>query len=769
MIQHYLTVAFRNMRKYKMQSVISIVGLSVGFTCFALASLWIRYEMTYDHFHRDVERIYHVRPVEKPSDTQRISSPWFLAKFLKETFPEIEASCKVEIREKTLLLIDENTQYVTNALVDSAFLKMFDVRLIEGNPDFLIEGSKKIAITEAQSRLMFGDKSPLGEILNINFENNTRTICAVVSTPKKHSNIYFQFLEGTTNESQWAYHTGETFIKLNKNTDTKGLARKLHDYKIEFANSGYENFQMTPLTSLRYKDSNVETQVKFQYLLLFAVIGLLVIICSLFNYMTLFVSRFRIRRRELALRTVLGASGKSLFVLFATEYLSVLLFALMLGLLFINISLPAFSEMSEIDPDTSGIYLEMILYIGSITLLSMGVFFVLTRLFSKQTLNASIKKINKNVFRGASIIAQLIISIGFIFCTVVMLKQIYFLQHVDMGADFRHTFYLDISPRPDMKAMENQLKQIPEIEDVLSGNLLALPYGVYTTITLEKSEDFPVEIPKEGLLIETWEMMKTNIDFYRMRLIAGDWVDENDPKENIMINEAAAKAFGWKDPVGHSFDYFMLNRKKLESEKVRCIIKGVLKDISILPTVPVNPAIFIVVDEKGITRPRSNYFLLRYQGNWKTVKNKIEQLVKKDAPNAFLTFRNADEEYANYIKSENVLLKLLSFVSFVCVIISVFGFFSLISLSCEERRKEIAIRKINGATMNDILKMYFKTYFSLLIIGAVIAFPIGYYIMRQWIEKYVKQTEISAWIYLLILFVMAFVIILCVGWRVYKA
>jgi ABC-type antimicrobial peptide transport system permease subunit len=105
----------------------------------------------------------------------------------------------------------------------------------------------------------------------------------------------------------------------------------------------------------------------------------------------------------------------------------------------------------------------------------------------------------------------------------------------------------------------------------------------------------------------------------------------------------------------------------------------------------------------------------------------------------------------------------------VCIIISVFGVFSLISLSCEERRKEIAIRKINGATMKDILAMFFKTYFSLLIIGAIIAFPIGYYIMKQWIEKYVKQTDISAWIYLSIIFIMAFVIVLCVGWRVYKA
>jgi ABC-type antimicrobial peptide transport system permease subunit len=237
-----------------------------------------------------------------------------------------------------------------------------------------------------------------------------------------------------------------------------------------------------------------------------------------------------------------------------------------------------------------------------------------------------------------------------------------------------------------------------------------------------------------------------------------------------MINEAAAKAFGWTDPIGHGFNHSVMNRN-WEFEKVRFVVKGVLKNISILPTKPVNPTVYIVEkDRDAISVNSSNFVLLRYrEGRWKMVKDKVEQLVKKDAPNAILEVKNADEEYADYIKSDNILLKLLSFVSIVCIIISIFGFFSLISLSCEERRKEIAIRKINGATMRDILKMYFKTYFLLLVIGSIIAFPPGYYIMKQWLEKYVKQAEISAWIYITILLVMAFVIVLCVGWRVYKA
>jgi ABC-type antimicrobial peptide transport system permease subunit len=130
---------------------------------------------------------------------------------------------------------------------------------------------------------------------------------------------------------------------------------------------------------------------------------------------------------------------------------------------------------------------------------------------------------------------------------------------------------------------------------------------------------------------------------------------------------------------------------------------------------------------------------------------------------------NTEEEYDKFLKSEKALIKLLSVVSAICVLICVFGFISLVSLTCEERRKEIAIRKINGATASDILAMFAKEYFLLLIIGAAIAFTIGYYIMQRWLEQYMIRTSIPAWIYLSIVFVMALVIVLCVGWQVYRS
>jgi ABC-type antimicrobial peptide transport system permease subunit len=270
-----------------------------------------------------------------------------------------------------------------------------------------------------------------------------------------------------------------------------------------------------------------------------------------------------------------------------------------------------------------------------------------------------------------------------------------------------------------------------------------------------------------------WECKVTPeiIDFYEFQLIAGEMLTEADPASLVLLNESAVKLFGWHEPVGKKFNDYT--------------VKGILKNVhNTAPTVPVKPLCFAKhtppksapqVESSGefvfrIVMHRT--FMLKYhEGTWESSKEKIKQLVKKEVPVAsrYLELYNVEEEYNKYLKSEYALIKLLSFVSIICILICVFGFVSMVSLTCEERRKEIAIRKINGATIGDILAIFIKEYSLLLIIGAVIAFSTGFFIMQRWLEQYVKQTNIPVWIYLSMLSVMALAIVLCVGWRVYKS
>ena len=437
MLIHYLKIAFRNLWKYKSQTLISVIGLAVGFTCFALATLWIRYEMTYDDFHEGADRLYLVgNESDMHSSGISVFTPYPLASYLKETFPEIEDASNTRFY-KGGIDVEEIRHEASVAWADSLFIRMFNIEVIAGNLDFIIPNSKKIAITDEWSKTLFGNDDPIGK--KISFLREEHTVCAVVNGWSKHSNYYFQVIVPNTPYQNWNSSSQSTFIRLKKGTDAAAFAKKIYDHKIEREPIVFTNILLTPLTDLRYNNPLNEAEIEYRYIIMFALAGGLVILCSMFNYLTLFVSRFRIRIKELAVRIVHGASGLSLFELLSVEFILTLIFSLLFGLLFIRLSLTPFRQLSNVFMDVSAIYGESLLYIIAIILFSLFVLFLIMATFRLQSLQASITRIKNNVFRKASVILQLIISIGFIFCTVVIIKQIYFMRHTDIGFDYKNT------------------------------------------------------------------------------------------------------------------------------------------------------------------------------------------------------------------------------------------------------------------------------------------------------------------------------------------
>ena len=258
-----------------------------------------------------------------------------------------------------------------------------------------------------------------------------------------------------------------------------------------------------------------------------------------------------------------------------------------------------------------------------------------------------------------------------------------------------------------------------------------------------------------------WNCEKT-VSFYNLKLLAGEMVKSTETNK-IMINESAVKALGMSDPIG----------KKLYQQTQASTIVGIIKDFHITaPTEPVQPYVLVARDilkGMGFSIGKGQILIKFHDGKWKELKNRIDSMFSREYPEVRYRLYNTEEEYAGYLKSEDALIKLLSFVAMVCVLIAAFGIFSLITLSCEQRRKEIAVRKVNGATIRDILIMFVKEYMLLLVIAGVIAFPVGYVLMKRWLENYVEQTVISAWIYFAIFCGIMVVIFACIGWRVWQA
>ena len=760
------------MWKYKSQTLISLIGLAVGFTCFALATLWIRYEITYDSFHKNAKQMYVVyEPSFLNLSGYSKRTGFKMASNLKETFPEIvNATSLYPFSDKSEITVNEAKFSAMIIRTDTSFFRMFDVKILEGSFDFLIQGSNKIAITKEKARQIFGNESPIGKTVSLS--SYEYTICAVVSDMSKRSNYIFDFIMPFEIEEYSDKFGAQTIIELFPGINIKLFEKKLYEHNIHIARDIYRsNYVMKPITKKRYLDPDIAKEVKFQHILIFAVSGLLVILCSLFNYLTLFVSRFRMRQKELALRVVCGASGGSLLMMMSVEFFLTLLFALVVGCALTQLLHKPFLILSEIQMDLPAIYRESLLYIACVILISLLLFWLILYILRKRSLNVSIRRSNTHLSRKISVIVQLIISIGFAFCAIVIIKQMYFLHHTDeLGFSFQNRGSVFITdPEANNGILANLLKQIPEITETVdagrASSLIGAVFKVPGTHIAKSWDEKPFDA--ENIEIRKAVVPSEYFSFYDLRLLAGEMLMNYDPDSLVMLNESAVRAFGWNEAVGKVIDKYT--------------VKGVIKNIyNFAPTIEAKPIFYSKKIHLNMTihmfDSDVNYMfrtiLFKYQeGMWKSCKEKIELVIKEydssNVGNAII--KNDEEEYNIFLKSESALIKLLSFVSVICILICLFGFVSLVSLTCEERRKEIAIRKINGATSGDILAIFAKEYLLLLFIGAVIAFTAGYFIMQRWLEQYVKQTSIPVWIYLSIVIVMAFVIFLCVGWQVWRA
>lgn len=754
MFKHYLKIALRNLRKHKLQSVISIVGLAIGFVCFSLSSLWLRHEMSYDNFHQDAEHIYIVRFTD-PTRPNGLSSitPYPLAGYLEKTFPEIKAACSVRERSMPAFEPEAIQERHSSVGIDSAFLKVFDIQTVEGNINSLIQ-ENDIIITSSLSKKLYGNKSCIGLTLKDKF-GNQYTIKAVVKDWPKNTNIPFEHIHKMEVIPEWNSSSYQTYIRLKSNTDAIAFGKKLSEHKL--SNTVRDvNMEITALTSLHYTKPNVAEEVKFSHILFLFIASVLVIVCSLLNYLTMFINYIYTRSKELAMRKANGASNNSLSLLLGTDFLFTLFLSVILGGVMIEWIFPGFKELADIKLSNQDIYIQLTGYIVAVTLVSIVIVSFPVIHIQQKTLHQSISgetsKNGKNLFRKVSITIQLIISIGFIFCTAIFVKQIYHLNNTDLGFERRNIGRINRTyPYMDLMPFADELQKIPTITSVLKENSAFL-YSYGSSSFSTKSWDGKKD--DESYNFEMMQVVPEFFNFYEMKIIQGVGFNETTPRLEVVINEAAARQCGWNNAIG---------KKIYDQNNTTRTVIGVVKDFYIeSPGMQPRPIVINRTD---------NPYVFDYkfrEGTRKQTEEAIGKLLKSKNPDIYYTFSYMDDVYRDYCKSEQTLLKLLGFLSLVCVIIAIFGIFSLVTLTCEQRRKEIAIRKINGATISNILFIFIHEYLTLLIISAVVAFPAGYLITKPWMEQYVKQTTINWWVYASILFFIAICICFTIFSQVWK-
>ncbi len=759
MIVHYLKVAVRNLLKYKTQSIISILGLAIGLACFVLSAFWVRYEMTFDTFHRDAERMYLVGiDISIWGKQYEDNVPYSFGAHYQQICPEIEDWCMFSYNEiptlKEKTVIDIPCIYP-----DSTFLDMMDIQVLEGNPNFYLE--KEIALTERMAMDFFGTTHAIGkEVYTGN--GNMMKVGAIVSEWGTHSNYPYRFLA----QFLGADNHYSLLIKVRKGTDIEALTQKMNENLPATADKEIKGFFMTPLTKLHYdkeyaKQSNAS--FKYEHIIYFSITGLLIITCALVNFLSICVDRFRTRRREMGLRKVCGASGLSLFLLLATELLFTILISFMVGMVVVECLLGSFIDYATIGETRDSVYVNCILYnAGSAALIFAIALICLLFLQRFSTQSALQAKSSGNYFRKGSLIVQLVCSLFFITCTLLMQIQIHHLRYTETGMDYQCRGAVSLWMNVDMNVWHKKIAELPMIEETVEPKywpLLSMGAGQMRKVTHWDGLDAPLEEP---FYINDISAGKDLFDFYNMTLLSGNWITETSKDNEVVLTESTAKRFGWSatEAIG----------KQFYSGKENIEVIGVMKDCAYKsPTERMPYTAFYNTYQEKYSWGRA-FVLFKYKpGTWEECRKRIEEMQQAEAPNKKLFLFSEDEKYNSYLKSEDALSTLLGFASIVCILISIFGIYSLVTLTCEYRRKEIAIRKVNGAKMSDILGIFAKEYTLMLITASIIAFPTAYWIMKQWIQTYNRQAEIGILPFAFIFVCIAAVIAISIGYRVWKA
>lgn len=775
MIKHCLKIAIRNLVKYKVQSAVSILGLAVGFVCFSLSLYWIHYEMTYDHFRQNADRIYMVRTNDEYTEG-KISTrvPYSLAAYLAQHFPDIAVAAPFHLISERISVNDKYQDAVFSS-ADSAWMNLMDIRIIKGNRNFMLpKDNAEIAITEEAAKKWFRTEDPIGK--EVKMLRRTKKICAIVQAENRHTNFPFDFIGNPELGKTWWYITWSILIKVKPDTDIEELESKINaNLPAELKQvtltrkTGIERIILTPLSKLHYaKDfrDDKEAGITFQYIIYFSIAGILIITCALINYLTLFINRMRVRQREMALRMIHGANIRSLVSLLTVEFLLLLACAVTTGFLLIEICFPSFTELTGIDTAKSSLYGEAFLFIGLISLIILTAIIGLLYILYHRSLHLSLRyntgRSTGTQLRRGSIVLQLFVCLSFIGCTVLINQQLDYLRHRDLGLKIKNRGSFSVMGDMDYTPLIRKIKELPMITEVMQPDYYPIVSQLTAIGQFDNWEglDIPIDTP---VPVKLFLGKEDFFRFYDITLLAGEWLDDLSTYEDIIINESLARRMGWspQEAIG----------KHIIQSYITYTIVGVVKDCHYgAPTLPIPHTGFLVGEQMGLMQ-RSAGILFKYkEGTWNECRKALEHLYQTEcSPENILRLNSEEEVYNNYLRSEEMLTRLLSFASLVCILTAMFGIYSLVTLTCEQRRKEIAIRKVNGATVWSILFLFFREYLIMLCIAALFAFPITYVIIKQWILNYVRQVSISPLPFILILIGLALTVIAGISWRVWKA
>lgn len=754
MIKHYLILAWRNLRKYRLQNVVSIVGLAAGFVCLSLSAIWVHYYNTFNGGIPDGDRVYKVAAGARGEVDNMTIEDSYYQQLLE--LPELEVVTSLSLmgipdEHISESGYDNQPKMDDCRIIDSLFTDIFPLEVVSGSLDFLWREEDMCIITESFAREHFPGENPVGQ------HCKAGNVAAVIKDLDPHFSLcapLFRYLPQHFHSS--------VFVKLRKGADVALVEQKLNDLRKDEENK--IDFSLLPMAKAHQyiwrfsSEGNLsQNHVKtFRW----ASVGL--VLCAFAGYLVLYLNRTRSRRREMALRTVHGAQPMQNVWLFATESLFVFAAAIGLGLLGVYALAKPFAAYAEVTMKDGLLLGQSLLYMVACMAVCVVLCLISTAIVCRRSLQQSLQSSRgvSRLFQRLSIGIQLVISLALSFCVSVMLLQFHHQRTTDWGHNAYGVMYFDdpYSPTFDCAYWQSRLAALPMVEDVTieyEGGMNN--QGWYVNFSDDPANDstyFRYFMPADPAN-----------PHWQLKVLEGSLPTAEmwQPNE-VAITASAAKELGLEHPVGQ-----LLYRNGRQNTTVVAVLGDIANANYNAPAV-VQPTHIAFPDETPDKRGKLAVFFPPSQR--KALSEAVRALVKEEeqAQDKVINFMMdySADGYEDALRKDRNMARLLGIVTGVALLVALFGIYSIITLACRQRRREIAVRKVYGAKVGDVLSLFIKEYGLILVLSSAVAFVVGTLIMHRWLEHYVMRVPLYWWLYVGLFVAVALLIALCVGARVWK-
>ena len=773
MFKNYLKIAWRNLIRNKGFSILNIFGLSIGLTVTVLIILWMNHELSYDKFHTNKDRLYHVYnkyPIDGEIWTWN-STPKIMATTIKNNYPDVERVSRFFYDTSFLFSVGEKNLKITGTAVDPDFLHMFSFPLLKGNRNEVLGGPNSIVITQTLAKKLFSNEDPLGKAVKID-NTDVLTITGILEDLPENSEFHFEFLvpwkyltQKGWDDKSWGNNSVSTYVMLKEGVDydvfsskIKAL-RKNHDKESPDMVTFLYPFQREHLYG--EFENGIERGGRIDNIRMFGLIAGFVLLIACINFMNLSTARSEKRAKEVGVRKVVGARKSALVRQFIGESIMLSFISALLALVIITLVLPAFGRLINVQLSLG--LTNPIFWVGSICLVIFtGVVagsypaFYLSTFKPASVLKGTFKKVNALITpRKVLVVIQFTVAIILITATIVAKGQIDIALNRQTGYSKDNLIY---SP------MEGEAREKYDLikQDLLSSQTANAVTKTMSPITENWSNSWGMGWSGKDLddktLILRFSSDDDVVKTFGLELVEGRGFDKKRfPSDStaMIINEAAVAHMKFEEPIGQI----------IEDMDNRWHVVGVVKDFILTsPFGKIEPMII----HNGLTE---NFINMRLNSNRSTAENlaSAEAIFKKYNPNYAFEYEFVDQQYARKFEDQKRTETLASLFSILTIIISCLGLFGLASYMAANRIKEIGVRKVLGASVPEITALLSKSFLKLVIIAFLIAMPISWYIMESWLQDFEFRIHISAWTFIIAGILAMGIALLTVSYQAIKA